>query len=109
MIKSSSKRLWRSRLRMRKETETSLSPDEVREVCKGWETVHKFVEEHHPSEAVALRGTNLFNDNAVSYSREILKRRQKQVPLDSSLLKSHKKTKSQQTAVVPLVTSRPTQ
>jgi hypothetical protein len=30
---------------------------------------------------------NLFNDNAVSYFREILKRRQKQVSLDRFLVK----------------------
>jgi hypothetical protein len=42
-----------------------------------WETVQKYVEKHHPSKAVAVRAMNLFNDNAMSYFCEILKRRQK--------------------------------
>jgi hypothetical protein len=37
-----------------KKTETSLSSKEIREVCKMWETVQKFVEKHHPSKAVAV-------------------------------------------------------
>jgi hypothetical protein len=63
----------------KKKTETSLSSNEIREVCKMWETVQKFVENHHLSKAVAVREMNLFNDNTMSYFREILKRRQKQV------------------------------
>jgi hypothetical protein len=58
-----------------KKTETSLSSNEIRDVCKMWETVQKFVEKHHPSKAVAVRVMNPFNDNAMSYFREILKRR----------------------------------
>jgi hypothetical protein len=53
--------------------------DEIREVCKMWETVHKFVEKHHPSKAVAVRAMNLFNNDAMSYFREILKRKQKRL------------------------------
>jgi hypothetical protein len=30
-----------------KKTETSLSSNEIKEVCKMWETVQKFVEKHH--------------------------------------------------------------
>jgi hypothetical protein len=37
-----------------KKTETSLSSNEIREVCKIWERVQTFVEEHHPSKAVAV-------------------------------------------------------
>jgi hypothetical protein len=59
-------------------TETSLSSDEIREVCKMWEIVQTFVEKHHPSKDVAVRALNLFNDNAMSYFHEILKRKQKQ-------------------------------
>jgi hypothetical protein len=49
-----------------KKTKTSLSSNEIREVCKMWETVQKFVGKHHPSKVVAVRAMNLFNDNAVS-------------------------------------------
>jgi hypothetical protein len=52
-----------------------------------WEKVQKFVEKHHPSKAVAVRAMNQFNDNAMSYFREILKRMQKQVSLDRFLVK----------------------
>jgi hypothetical protein len=58
-----------------------------------WETVQKFLEKHNPSKAVAVRAMNLFNDNAMSYFREILKRRQKQVPLDRFLVKVAQKEK----------------
>jgi hypothetical protein len=44
-----------------KKTETSLSSNEIRKVCKMWETVQKFVEKHHPSKAVAVQAMNLFN------------------------------------------------
>jgi hypothetical protein len=87
-----------------KKTEISFSSNAIREVRKIWETVQKFVEKHHPSKAVAVRAMNLFNDNAMLYFHEILKRRQKQVSLDRSLLKLHKNKKSQQIAVIPLVT-----
>jgi hypothetical protein len=69
-----------------KKTETSLSSNGIREVCKMWETVQKFVEKYHPSKAVAVRAMNLFNDNAMSYFREILKRRQEHVSLDRFLV-----------------------
>jgi hypothetical protein len=58
-----------------------------------WETVQKFVEKRHPSEAVAVRAMNLFNDNAMSYFHEILKRRQKQESLDRFLVKAVQKEK----------------
>jgi hypothetical protein len=89
-----------------KKMETSLSSNEFREVCKMWETVHKFVEKHHLSKAVAVRAMNLFNNNAMSYFREILKRRQKQVLLDRFLVKVAQKERSQQTAVIRLVTMK---
>jgi hypothetical protein len=43
-----------------KKEETSLSSNEIREVCKMWETVQKFVEKHHLSKAVGMRAMNLF-------------------------------------------------
>jgi hypothetical protein len=76
-----------------KKTEISLTSNEIREVCKMWETVQNFVEKHHPSKAVAVRSMNLFNDNAMSYFREILRRRQKQVSLDRFFVKVAQKEK----------------
>jgi hypothetical protein len=70
-----------------KKTETAFSSNEIREVCRMWETVQKFVEKHHPSKAVVLRAMNLFNDNAMSYLSETLKRGQKRVSLDMFLVK----------------------
>jgi hypothetical protein len=48
---------------------------------------------HHPSKAVAVQVMNLFNDNAMSYFHEILKRRQKQVSLDMFIVKVAQKEK----------------
>jgi hypothetical protein len=76
-----------------KKAETSLFSNDTREVCKMWETVQKFVEKHHPSKAVAVRAMYLFNDNTMSYFREIPKRRQKQVSLDRFLVKVAQKEK----------------
>jgi hypothetical protein len=41
------------------EEETSLSSNEVREVCKMSETVQTFVAKRHPSKAVAVRQGNI--------------------------------------------------
>nr|XP_020452715.1 tigger transposable element-derived protein 1 [Monopterus albus] len=69
-----------------KKPEESLTSNEIRDMCKMWETVQNFVEKHHPNKAVAVRATNLFNDNAVSHFCQILKRRQNQVSLDRFLV-----------------------
>ena len=58
-----------------------------------WETVQYFVEKHHPNKAVAVRVMDLYNDNAMSHFREILKRRQKQMSLDRFLVKVVQKEK----------------
>ena len=67
--------------------EESLTSNEIREMCKMWETVQNFVEKHYPNKAVALRGMNLFNDNAMSHFHKILEKRQKQVFWDRFLVK----------------------
>ncbi|GBN32809.1 hypothetical protein AVEN_175137-1 [Araneus ventricosus] len=59
----------------------------IREMLKAWETVASCIEKHHPNKAVAVRASNLFYDNAVSHFGQLLKRRQKQMSLDSFLLK----------------------
>ena len=58
-----------------------------------WETVQNFVAKHHPNKAVSEWVMDLFNDSAMSHLRKILKRRQKQVPLDSLLVKVARKEK----------------
>ncbi|GBL75579.1 hypothetical protein AVEN_154911-1 [Araneus ventricosus] len=60
-----------------------------REMLKAWETVASYVEKHHPNKEVAMRATNLFYDNAVLHFRHILKRRQKQMSLDSFIQKKN--------------------
>ncbi|VFV20511.1 Hypothetical predicted protein [Lynx pardinus] len=65
-----------------KKAEESLTSNEIREMCKMWETVKHSVEKHHANKAAAVRAMNRFNDNAMSHFRQILKRRQKQVSLD---------------------------
>ncbi|XP_039632281.1 tigger transposable element-derived protein 1-like [Polypterus senegalus] len=77
-----------------KKMEESLTSKEIREICKMWEKVQNFVENHHPNKAAAARAMNLFNDNAMSHFREILQRRQKQLSLDSFLVKVARKEKN---------------
>ncbi|PNF30455.1 hypothetical protein B7P43_G12495 [Cryptotermes secundus] len=77
--------------------EESLSEEEVtakqqssgaiREMLKAWETVVSYIEKHHPNKAVAMRATNLFNN--VSHFHQILKHQQKQMSLDSFLVKEN--------------------
>ncbi|UYV66257.1 PARVA [Cordylochernes scorpioides] len=43
----------------------SLPSDQIREICKMWETVQLFVAKHHPNKPAALRATDQFNDNAI--------------------------------------------
>lgn len=69
--------------------EKQQSSGEIREMLKAWESVASYIEKHHPNNEVAIRAANLFNDNAVSHFRQILKRRQKQMSLDTFLLKNN--------------------
>ncbi|PNF37254.1 hypothetical protein B7P43_G00393 [Cryptotermes secundus] len=63
----------------------------IREMLKAWETVASYIEKHHPNtrKAVAMRTTNLFNNNAVLHFHQILKHQQKQMSLDSFLVKKN--------------------
>ena len=85
-----------------KKAEESITSNEIREVCKMWETLPNSVEKHHPSKAVTVWAMNLFNNNAMSHFREILKRRPKQVSLDRLLVKVSWKEKD---AIEPLDSS----
>ncbi|XP_043259296.1 tigger transposable element-derived protein 1-like [Colletes gigas] len=68
-------------------TSKQQSSGEIREMLKAWESVASYIEKHHPNKTVAMRATNIFNDNAVSHFYQILKGRQKQMSLDSFLVK----------------------
>lgn len=68
-------------------TEEPQSSSAIREMLNSWESVASYIKKHHPNQTVAIRATELFNDNAVSHFQQILKRRQKQTTLDSFLLK----------------------
>ncbi|GBM68409.1 hypothetical protein AVEN_131711-1 [Araneus ventricosus] len=59
----------------------------IREMPKAWETLTSYIEKNHPNKAEALRAINLFYDNAVPHFWHILKRRGKQMLLDSFLVK----------------------
>ncbi|GBO03592.1 hypothetical protein AVEN_109194-1 [Araneus ventricosus] len=61
----------------------------IREMLKAWVTIVSYIEKPHPNKGVAMRATNLLNDIAVSHFRQILKRRKKQMSLDSFLLKKN--------------------
>jgi hypothetical protein len=70
------------------------------------ETVQTFVEKHHSSNAVAVRAMNLFNDKQCHISVKSSKGGKSKCHWIGSLLQSHKKKKSQQIAVIPLVTMK---
>ena len=64
-----------------KKVEEYLTSNEIRQMCKMWETVQNFIEKHHQNKAVAVKAMNLFKVNAMSHFYEILKRKQKYVSL----------------------------
>ncbi|KAJ7317101.1 hypothetical protein JRQ81_003263 [Phrynocephalus forsythii] len=82
--------------------EEALSSNEIREMCNMWETLQNFVQEHHPNKVVAMQAMNMFNDNVMSHFHKILKRRQKQEPLDGFLVKAARKDKD---SVEPIYSS----
>ena len=59
----------------------------INQMCAKWGEVQSFVEMYHPDKAVASRVINLFNDNAMSHVRTIVKHKQKQISLDKFLVK----------------------
>ncbi|XP_069156566.1 tigger transposable element-derived protein 1-like [Procambarus clarkii] len=63
--------------------EDAVPSSEIRDVLVMFEKVTAFVEKHHPDKAVTTRCVNMFNDNVLSRFRDILKRRQFQVALDT--------------------------
>jgi hypothetical protein len=69
-----------------------------------WETVQKFVEKRHPSEAVA--GASDVTTMQCHISVKTSKGGKSKCHWIGSLLKSHKEKNSQQIAVIPLVTMK---
>ena len=63
----------------------ALSSDEIKEVFIMWERVQNFVD--HPNKEVSGWCMKLLNVNAVFHIRDILKRREKQVSIDTFLVK----------------------
>lgn len=53
----------------------------------------KVLERNHHNKAVAVRAMTVFNDNVTTHFCKILKRREKQVPLDRVLFKVVQKEK----------------
>ncbi|XP_044906046.1 uncharacterized protein LRATD2 isoform X1 [Felis catus] len=73
--------------------------------CVKFGKLQNFVEKHHLNKVVAGQAMNLFNDNVMSLFHKVLKRRQKQVSLDSFLVKVERREKEsiEPTAAIPLV------
>ncbi|GFT12013.1 uncharacterized protein TNCV_726151 [Trichonephila clavipes] len=79
------------------ETQRNVSPSEQEEdervpmptsafkdLLKKWEAVRAMVLEWHPNQADVSRIGDLYNDNAITYFRKILKKREKQSTLECS-------------------------
>ena len=77
-----------------RKAEESLTSNEIREMCKMWETVQNFVEKHHPNKTEAVWAINLFNDNALSISTKSSKGGKSKCHWIGSLLKLHEKKKT---------------
>jgi hypothetical protein len=71
-----------------------------------WETVQKFVEKHHPSRGVTVRAWICLMTMQCHISVKSSKGGKRKCHWIGSLLKLHKKKKSQQIAVIPLVTKK---
>lgn len=59
----------------------------IQEICAKWCEVQSFVERYHPDKAVAIHSIKIFNDNAMSHFRNIIKDRLKQITLDKYLVR----------------------
>ncbi|XP_067930865.1 leucine-rich repeat and IQ domain-containing protein 4-like [Watersipora subatra] len=55
---------------------------EIKQMCSKWAELQNLDELHHPDEAAATRVINDFNGTIMNHFRKVIKRRQKQVPLD---------------------------
>ncbi|GFW30331.1 uncharacterized protein TNCV_3851021 [Trichonephila clavipes] len=77
------------------ETQRNVSPSEqeedeigpmltsaLKDLLKKWEDVRTMVLEWHPNQVDDSRVGDLYNDNAINYFRNILKKREKQSTLD---------------------------
>ncbi|GBM46308.1 hypothetical protein AVEN_88002-1 [Araneus ventricosus] len=63
------------------------SSSAIREMLEAWEAVASHIEKHLANKAVAVRATNFINDNVVPHFWQLLKRWEKQMLLDSFLVK----------------------
>ncbi|GFY23737.1 uncharacterized protein TNCV_1630191 [Trichonephila clavipes] len=77
------------------ETQRNVSPSEkeenergqmptsaIKDLLKKWADVRAMVLEWHPNQADVNRVGDLYNDNAINYFRQIVKKREKQSKLD---------------------------
>lgn len=65
------------RVSAEKEKINPQSTDDIRKVLQAWDTISSYVLQYHPDEAVALRANDIYEANAISHFRLILKQRQK--------------------------------
>ena len=72
----------------------TIPSSEIKKALKNWEELQNFIEKHHPNKEVSGRAINLFNENALSHFRDMLKRREKQISLDRFLVKQPKRQQS---------------
>ena len=54
----------------------------IKEMLKSWERFSANVERYLPDNAVAVRSTNLLNQNVISHFKDIFKMRRKQLSMD---------------------------
>ena len=59
----------------------------IKEMCGKWVEVQKFVENYHPVKAPPSGNVDLLNEQTMSHCRNILQHIQKQVSLDTFLVK----------------------
>ncbi|GFU42658.1 hypothetical protein NPIL_531411 [Nephila pilipes] len=73
------------------EPEEKLTSREISDILGKWQEVSDFVEKRHPEKLSTARASvSLFDDRCLTFSRNILKRRQKQTSLDRYLVKAVK-------------------
>ena len=63
-----------------------ISSPEIKEILKKWTELQIFVQKTHPDREKVNRCIHLLNDNAMSYYRTVLKKKQKQTTLDQFLV-----------------------
>ena len=72
------------------EGEEILTSVDIKDFLEKWEDVRRVIQIHHPNKVNAGHSVNLLEENAIRHFRNVLKMKQKQLPIEYFLMKMEK-------------------